>query len=105
MLLFLLWACLRLVKPSSGNVWFYFLEAFLGNGQLPVSFIIFKDSRLFKSDASMVDESIEGREEIVSQVIAATVEVQNLTIENLPSNNSIVTRFLTRVSRFIEHGY
>lgn len=63
--------------------------------QVPFSFFIYKDSRLFQTNTPK--ERSEGnmtvREEIVSQVIAATVE--NITIDSLAPEDAVITRFAT----------
>ncbi|KAJ8022249.1 Adhesion G-protein coupled receptor G4 [Holothuria leucospilota] len=64
---------------------------------VPLSFFIYKDARLFqptlKNDETY--SSYEIREEIASQVIAANLEMENVTIRNLSSKDSVVTRFET----------
>ncbi|XP_071830277.1 adhesion G-protein coupled receptor G7-like [Apostichopus japonicus] len=65
---------------------------------VPISFFIYKDSRLFQTSQASSTSAPEkdrskNRQEIASQVIAATLEVANVVIKDLPPENSIVTRF------------
>ncbi|XP_071848670.1 adhesion G-protein coupled receptor G2-like isoform X3 [Apostichopus japonicus] len=66
---------------------------------IPVSFITYRDAVLFQSDLegssvnqeglSVLDEYVDGH------VISATIEIENVTIDNLPKNSSVITRFST----------
>lgn len=64
---------------------------------VPISFFIYKDARLFQSTLNNDEKysNYEIREEIASQVIAANLEMENVTIRNLSSKDSVVTRFET----------
>ncbi|KAJ8022428.1 Adhesion G-protein coupled receptor G4 [Holothuria leucospilota] len=72
-------------------------EADPNNTRLPISFLIYKDSRLFQTQMS--EEIVEGgmtiREDIFSQVITATVEIEDLVIDNLSSEDAVIARFAT----------
>lgn len=71
--------------------------------QIPISFYIYKDSRLFQTSQTNQPSEIpinlpDGnfklrRRVIASQVIAATVEIVGLEVDDLDEENSIVTRF------------
>ncbi|KAJ8022694.1 Adhesion G-protein coupled receptor G4 [Holothuria leucospilota] len=64
---------------------------------VPISFFIYKDARLFQPTLNNDEKypNYEIREEIASQVIAANLEMENVTIRNLSSKDSVVTRFET----------
>lgn len=71
--------------------------------QVPISFFLYKDSRLFqtskKPPTGSPDLNVTLREAILSQVIAATLEIDNVVVENLPPNSSVISRFqLSEVS-------
>ncbi|KAJ8022333.1 Tolloid-like protein 2 [Holothuria leucospilota] len=74
-------------------------EAYQGKEDLPFSFLIYKNAKMFPANNS--DDVNDGTttigEEIVSQVIAAKVEIENITIENLASEDAIITRFITTI--------
>ncbi|XP_071830067.1 adhesion G-protein coupled receptor G2-like [Apostichopus japonicus] len=65
--------------------------------QVPISFFLYKDSRLFqtskKPPTGSPDLNVTLREAILSQVIAATLEIDNVVVENLPPNSSVISRF------------
>lgn len=61
--------------------------------QVPVSFFIYKDARLFQtSETSTSDDPDVAREGIFSQVIAATLEV-DIEVKDLPRESAVITRF------------
>ncbi|KAJ8022451.1 Adhesion G-protein coupled receptor G2 [Holothuria leucospilota] len=64
--------------------------------KLPISFFIYKDARLFQTSSKPKEDTNSSTgEEVVSQVIATTVEIENISIANLPAEDAIITRFLT----------
>ncbi|XP_071830025.1 uncharacterized protein [Apostichopus japonicus] len=58
---------------------------------VPISFIIYKDSRLFQTNMASNDTY---RQAIASQVISATLEVDKVVIENLTDDDRIISRFM-----------
>ncbi|PIK59212.1 hypothetical protein BSL78_03851 [Apostichopus japonicus] len=68
------------------------LEAYPTITFVPISFFIYKDSRLFQTTDTLIKDSNIHREEIASQVIAATLEV-DVDVTDLPPDDCIVTRF------------
>ncbi|XP_071848667.1 adhesion G-protein coupled receptor G2-like isoform X4 [Apostichopus japonicus] len=64
---------------------------------IPVSFITYRDAVLFQSDLEGSSVNQEGSsvlaEYVDGHVISATIEVENVTIVNLPENSSVMTRF------------
>ncbi|PIK40323.1 putative G-protein coupled receptor [Apostichopus japonicus] len=64
---------------------------------IPVSFITYGDAVLFRSDLEGSSVNQEGSsvlaEYVDGHVISATIEIENVTIDNLPENSSVITRF------------
>ncbi|XP_071848662.1 adhesion G-protein coupled receptor G2-like isoform X2 [Apostichopus japonicus] len=64
---------------------------------IPVSFITYGDAVLFQSDLEGSSVNQEGSsvlaEYVDGHVISATIEIENVTIDNLPENSSVMTRF------------
>lgn len=73
---------------------------------IPVSFISYLESSLFQTNNDVIvtekanDPGSLLKEYIDSHVIAATVELEDVVISNLPPNSSVITRFSTPILTF-----
>ncbi|KAJ8043031.1 Adhesion G-protein coupled receptor G4 [Holothuria leucospilota] len=62
--------------------------------EVPISFVTYEDSRLFRKDKSKASENRNGTQEYIgSYVVSSTVELPNVTIDGLPQNSSVIIKF------------